>query len=315
MKTRDIHPALSSEPLFQKARAYIHRALGRKSSGDLDEYQLWASLALELLGKAALSSVHPSLVADPTHFQSLFAASGIHIATDVKTIAAHTLFERLRHLSAGFDESVKTFCNNISQRRNAELHSGEAPFRTMKLDAWEARYWHACQQILDIMDSSLDEWLGADKAKAPKDILDHAQKAVAAAVTVRIETAKITFLARKKKEQADALAEASGKSAYHYRNLFKLMSDHEWEATCPACGGKAFLAGVQVSEEISETNPDEFGGVWEMVEKSFVAEEFHCPVCDLVLNSHDEIRAAGLPEDHSETEEREMEYEPEYGNE
>jgi len=31
----------------------------RTVSGDLDEYQLWASLALELLGKAALARIHP----------------------------------------------------------------------------------------------------------------------------------------------------------------------------------------------------------------------------------------------------------------
>ena len=46
---------------------YALWAFRSKKGGDVDEYQLWSSLALELLGKAALASIHPSLVADPTH--------------------------------------------------------------------------------------------------------------------------------------------------------------------------------------------------------------------------------------------------------
>lgn len=108
----DLLPALGSDQLYAKSQAYITRALHRKGSGELDEYQLWASLALELLGKAALSSIHPSLIVDPTHYPSLFAAARVNFTTDVKTIGAHTLFERLRHLSARFDERVRGFCNS-----------------------------------------------------------------------------------------------------------------------------------------------------------------------------------------------------------
>ena len=61
----------------------------------MGEYQLWASLALELLGKFALAQIHPCLVADPQSSVSLFAAAGVNIGTDVKTISAKTVFERL----------------------------------------------------------------------------------------------------------------------------------------------------------------------------------------------------------------------------
>jgi hypothetical protein len=59
-----ISTALASETLLGKSKAYIARALVAKARKELGEYQLWASLALELLGKAALSSVHPCLVAE-----------------------------------------------------------------------------------------------------------------------------------------------------------------------------------------------------------------------------------------------------------
>lgn len=313
MSENNLLPALSSDAIFGKSKRYIQKALLRKESGDLDEYQLWASLALELLGKSALAQIHPSLIVDPTHFQSLFAASGVNISTDVKTIAAHTLFERLRHLRPAFDEKVKIFCNAIAQRRNAELHSGEAPFRSMRTDAWEAQYWHAAQIILEMVKSSLDDWLGASQAETPKTILKHAFEAKRQAVIIRVERAREFFESRKKADRENALAEADSRHAYHYRNLFTLIGDNEWATKCPACGGKAFLTGTQIEEAVVDTYGNE-DGAWESVEKTFSAEQFHCPVCDLFLDGTEEIEAAGLDVYHSENDEREMEYEPGYGN-
>lgn len=313
MTGNPMQPALDHDALFNKAKIYIGKALIRKEAGDTDEYQLWASLALELLGKAALAKIHPSLIVDPTHYESLFAASGINISTDIKTITAKTLFERLRHVIIAFDESVKKFCTGISLRRNAELHSGETPFRTMRLEAWEAQFWHASQTILEYMEATLENWLGASQAEAPKAILKHAAEAKRQAVTIRIQRAKETFEARKKADREASLREAENRSAFHYKSLFTLVSDHEWECPCPACGGKAFLAGVQVDEDILDTYGDE-DGAWEQVETSYAAEQFRCPVCDLFLDGSDEVEYAGLDTEHSETEEREMQYEPEYGN-
>ncbi|ESY62403.1 MULTISPECIES: hypothetical protein [Mesorhizobium] len=132
----DVFIAINGDALHAKSKVYISRALTRKAAGELDEYQLWPSLALELLGKAALARKHPSLVVDPTHWQSMFVAAGINVTTDVKTISAKTLFERLAHLVPRFDKTIQKFCQEIAERRNTELHSADLPFRTMRLDAW-----------------------------------------------------------------------------------------------------------------------------------------------------------------------------------
>jgi hypothetical protein len=313
MKPPLLMPAVSSEAIFAKSKAYMQRALRCKKADDLDEYQLWASLALELLGKTCLARIHPSLIVNPQDQISLFAASGLTLGTDIKTIATHTLYDRLRHITKGFDESVKRFCDDISQRRNAELHSGELPFKEMKLEAWEGRYWHAAQLILDRMDSSLEEWLGADQAKVSKELLAHAQKALIDAALVRIERAKEQFLNRKRKERDEALEAARNKESYHYSGLFQLVEDAAWEAQCPACGGKAYIAGIQVEEVVlGDFSGDEEE---EMVDKHYAGEEFRCPVCNLHLASQAEIEAAGLDPWHVETEVRERRYEEEYNNE
>ena len=313
MKKGETKPAIDKEALIGKSKAYMRRAIRCKNEDDLDQYQLWASLALELLGKATLAGIHPSLIVDPNHYQSLFAASGINISSDIKTIGANTLFKRLGHLSPSFDENVKKFCDTISQRRNAELHSGEVPFQSMKLDTWERQYWHAARLILEMSESSLDEWLGADQAQAPKEIVEQAREATSHAVQIRLQYAANDFEKQKKSIREEALALAEIKSAYNYQGLFSLSGDLEWESICPVCSGKAFMSGMQYGEEIVETDLHE-GALWEIVEKEFVAEEFHCPVCKLYLRSQAEIEAAGLVTEHTDADEREVEYEPDYGN-
>ena len=82
------NPALERDALYAKSQVYIRRGFRAQEDADTEEYQLWASLALELLGKAALAKVHPALVADPTHTASLFAACGRQLSPDIKTITA-----------------------------------------------------------------------------------------------------------------------------------------------------------------------------------------------------------------------------------
>lgn len=308
----DVFIAINGDALHAKSKFYISRALARKGAGDLDEYQLWASLALELLGKAALARKHPSLVVDPTHWQSMFVAAGINVTTDVKTIAAKTLFERLAHLVPRFDKTVQKFCQDIAERRNAELHSADLPFRTMRLDAWEAHYWHACDTILNAMGSSLEQWLGAADSKAPRQLLDEAANALQSAVKLRVEAAKDQFEALKKAERERLAVEADMRQPQNQVGLFKGRYDEIWIEYCPACKCRAFMTGEQTGEEISEERDEH--AMWEVVDREFVGEEFRCPTCELTLMGSDEIDASGLSYIHEDQQEREMEYEPDYGN-
>src|SRR5438045_2960097 len=109
-------PALDREALYAKSQVYIRRGFRAKSDNNTEEYQLWASFALELLSKAALAKVHPALVADPTHHQSLFAACGCQISADLKTITAKTVFERLGHIEKAFDLRHQKFCGQLALR-------------------------------------------------------------------------------------------------------------------------------------------------------------------------------------------------------
>jgi hypothetical protein len=311
-KAPTVTTALSPDALMGKSQAYIGRALAAKAAGSMGEYQLWASLALELVGKAALAKIHPCLVADPQSYVSLFAAAGMNVGTDIKTIIAKTLFERLTHVSKRFDEKTKDFCTNMSLKRNAELHSGEAPFEGTVPSSWEGRYWHTAEIILEACDSSIETWLGADKAKAPKELLAEYTHATEEAAKVRVEMASEAFAARPKKEREEAHARAAAIDIWNMRRSFRLLADDIWETQCPACKSRSFLAGVKYDEEVSEDDDED--PYEELVDVSYAAEEFMCPSCGLHLDSRDAIKAVGLEVDHVETETRQREYEPDYGN-
>lgn len=244
----------------------------------------------------------------------MFAAAGLNIGTDLKTITAKTLFERLSHISTRFDKKTQEYCMNMSLRRNAELHSGEVPFEGVVPSSWEGRFWHTAHIVLEAKGLTIEQWLGASDAKAPKDLLENYAHALAEATKVRIETAGEEFGKRPKKEREEALERASAITTWQMRKAFNLIThDGIWEEKCPACGSRSFIAGVKYAEEVSDEYDRDFPEE-ETVEIYLVAEEFLCPSCALHLESREEIEAADLQVEHTEVDVRRREYEPDYGN-
>lgn len=313
--TQVVNIALSSAALFQKSKVYISRGLGAKSGDSADEYQLWASLALELLAKSSLSAVHPALIADPTHYQSLFAACGHEISPDVKTISANTLFERLTHISKEFDKRIQTFCVQMALRRNSELHSGESPFSASAAESWEAKFWYAAHTILQMQGKDFENWLGSEDAASKREVLVETRAAVRMMVSTRVAHAREDFEQRHKNQaKREEIIEASKsiKPWEHWKE-FRYLLDRYIVHECPACHGFGVLGGSKFGEYVSEEqHPDD--PFTEYVEVEYSSEEFLCPVCQLHLRGTLEIYATDLPGEFTETEEREREFEPEYGN-
>lgn len=311
-----MNPSLEPDALYAKSQVYIVRGFRARAAGDFEEYQLWASLSLELLGKAALANVHPALIADPQHYQSLFAACGRRISPDVKTIIAKTLFPRLGHIDKSFDTRRQNFCEQMSLRRNAELHSGESPFSGMKPELWEPEFWGTIVVMLEMQKQNLEAWLGAENAKAPAELIERAKQARAFAVADRIKRARDDFEAKyKNPAQREKVVDAA--KSYRWWQApddYRLDADEASQHECPACGAVAQLLGTLWNEEVIDEHYDE-DGCWETVAKDYSVEEFICPACRLHLYGTDEIAAAALPESFTENSDRVREFEEEYMNE
>jgi len=87
------------EALWAKAKVFLNRAMDPGPERAFDEQALWASAALELLGKAALARVSPLLIAEPTEDgANLLIATGLIEGT-----------ARLAAVSADLGISRRTF--------------------------------------------------------------------------------------------------------------------------------------------------------------------------------------------------------------
>lgn len=317
-------PTLSHDALYAKSQAYMCRGFRAHQAGDMEEYQLWASLAMELVGKAALAKIHPALVADPTNFPSLFAACGRSITTDIKTITAKTLFERLSHVTKEFDARYKGFCEQMALCRNAEIHSGESPFSGIRAEAWEAEFWGAAEAILRCQERDLSSWLGTQNAKAPLETVRQVNEGMERAIQARIERYRKSFEVENKhpNERKKRIEESSG---FNYSTWTFRFPDGEIKRyLCPACGGLGALNGSFWDEDIVETDSGvayetDDGNLYqelptEFVEETFTVEEFACATCKLSLYGTKEIAAADFPPDFTRRETRVRDFEPDYGN-
>ena len=157
------------------------------------------------------------------------------------------------------------------------------PFEASLPSSWEGRFWHTAQIILEACDQTIESWLGADQARAPKQLLSEYVHAVEEAAKVRVETAAELFASWTKKARQEAHAKADALTSWEMRRNFRLVADQIWETKCPACKAKAFLAGVKYNEEPSDEEGEEYEE--EMVDIFYVAEEFECPSCHLHLDS------------------------------
>lgn len=308
------------DALFAKSKIYISRSLAFRDTGDFEQCQLWASFSLELLGKAALASIHPALVASPDCTKSLFAACGRPFAADLKSIPAHTLWSRLRHVSPAFDTKAEAFCSELARRRNAEVHSGESPFTGMSLDSWWKEFCKTCKTLLTAQSRTVEEWIGPAEAAAVEEVIAARLAAIAHAVRVRIERCRSVFDERYPPGSPLRTAILADKSRnWVWPDAAPADTDMTQSQNCPACEQLSVLACKRMHEELIPSAPDEEEAEedeWvSHVNVIYQALEFHCGVCGLVLRGRDELTAAGIDVDIESEEELEVEFSEEYGNE
>jgi hypothetical protein len=314
------NPALERDALYAKSQVYVRRGFRAQADKDTEEYQLWASLSLELLGKAALAKVHPALVADPLPLPILVRCLWSPAFARHKDNHSENTLLAAESSRKAFDSRHQKFCEQMAIRRNAELHSGESPFSGMSPEAWEREFWGAVETVLSMQDEALESWLGAEDSKTPAKIIEQAAQALDWAVKHRVARCKEDFLKKyQDPKQRQAVVDGSEKLRWN---------DLSWHGSsrcdCPACSSTGFVGGTLWNEEVVATEPGWYGTddcgedygdpPMETVEKSYTIEIFECPVCGLHLYGTKEIAAAGLPEDFTEREDREMEFGEEYGN-
>lgn len=310
--------AFDHQSLWNKSKVFVDRAMRARDNGDSLEFHLWATIALELLGKATLARLHPSLVADPSHFPSLLAACGRQNTPSLKSITAKTVFDRLKSVVHAFDERMEKECMLMANRRNAELHSGETPLVGLEPKAWVPAFWRVSKVLIADQGQSLEDWLGVEEAQRVDAILADAAELTRQTVLARISR-RSTDMDIRFPPATDERREAEARAnARPIPISYDQSADTYEDTTCPACRMKGWLFGSLRDEEVITVEGEtdlEWGPMhFEIVQLTYDVEEFRCPECGLRLEGRDEIAIAGLPPEIEREEEQEPDYGPEYGN-
>jgi hypothetical protein len=133
--------------LWLKAKTFIDKANELEHSDS--DFGLWSALALELLGRAALSNIHPALNADPKDEGNLFYTFGLSPAKQPRSIPAHSVAPRLEKFIKGFGTPQSAVFDYMAVRRNIEIHTGDLGFDGIQAGTWLPGFYSACKVLCE----------------------------------------------------------------------------------------------------------------------------------------------------------------------
>jgi hypothetical protein len=296
------------DALWLKAKLFLNHAMDSDDLCTFEERALWASLALELLAKAALAHVSPLLIATPQEDGTnlLIAAGLLGGEARFKSIPAHTLFGRCQKAFKPFSEKEAV---QIAQARNEYLHGAGVGFGGIPEEAWWARFWSQVAILVDHLDDDLDGLVGSDRVAVVNRFL---------ALNARNLEHRLESLLERARQRLNLRGSVNPpawveREFASTRDLTAGMS-HRTDATCPACGAAGVLEGDEVSDydlRFERTNDDDYDS-W--VDLTVDAEYFTCGNCRLTLDSYELLEQAELPTTFPDVGDISDYAEPDYGN-
>jgi len=272
-----------AEGLWLKARLFMNRSLDDDT--EFEEAAFWACSALELLGKAALSRVSPSLIAQPNDDgTSLMIASGLVDDFDgFMSVQAKTVWSRC---SRAFPQFNKGDAHEISLGRNAYIHSASLGFDVIPAAAWWPKFWALATVLIAHCDSTLEEFVGPTRAAAAEKHLETNRANLQRKLRSLLENARL----RLRLSQSDSMTRQVRQEWSRFAPLAWMYSE---DVECPACEGVALIGGDEIDErEVHDmyAEHDEAAGVRLTIPTSGLS----CDTCHLELDDLDLISAAGV---------------------
>lgn len=272
-----IHP-WSEDALFQKAVLYVQHM--ESTTADDWQFGFWSALSLELLARAALAHISPTLLADTSNWRNLSYALGREPTTkkfSPTSVGTKEVLGRLNELLPAFTEEIAGFCTKHVDKRNAELHSGEVAFAAYGTSRWLPKFYQACKVLLESIGKTLSDLI-SDAATA-QTIIDSLRDAAAKAVNQDIKAHAQVWSNRSDEERRDATAQAT---AWATR-----QAGHRVE--CPACISPALLQGMPSGPVTTNVSEEEV-----MQRQTVLPSTFECIACGLRITGLSKLSACGL---------------------
>lgn len=252
-----------------------------------DERALWASAALELLGKAALSRVSPLLIAEPTEdgVNVLIATGLIEGTAKFSSVRASTIFKRCQRAFRPFSAADAM---KIAESRNEYLHGSGLGIATLAPEVWWPHFWSQAIILVTAQDRQLEDLVGIDREPIVESYL--AQNAE------HVEQRTESLINRAKQRLAQFRAGTlSAKVQLEWIANPDLTAGLRYSVPepCPACGSAGTLEGDDSSDMTYDYDEDDPGSRWATA--TVPGDHFSCSTCHLVLDGYELIVQADLP--------------------
>lgn len=270
-----------SARLLEKAQLYATYA--NESDRDSPLFGLWSSLYVELLCRAALAKIHPSLLADPTDGKNILYAFGVPFKGEPISIPAKTVYHRCQALVGGFDEQCQSHCMLMARARNAELHSAEAAFAPLRHNRWRAEHFRVTTILCKFLNVDILEFFEKQEIDDLAEQLVNNTKELEGRVKAKVDQFRGWF------EKLSDAARIELRQKSEPETIALELEEVTLRTKCPACNSEAVAIGKkELSTKVVVKNDD-------LVKiTTHRTEQFSCRVCKLDL-SKDELVIAGLP--------------------
>jgi hypothetical protein len=290
--------AWDSEGLWKKAKLFMDSASEYDHAAA--EFAFFAALAIECLGRSALTKVHPVLNADPREDANVLYGCGYAFAKP-RSLPAHSVYLRLEKIIDPFQKHHRELCEFLALQRNAHVHTADLPYENLGTEKWLARFYDTVAVLHVFLGKPLAQFLGNQGAAMAAELIKTLNEGVLSAVKAKIAAHKKVFEAKPADEQLK-LKEAVS-------SILASSNPNQHTSTCPACGAKGKLTGMRFKEL-----PEEYSEGELYMEVEYLATSFQCKACELSLGSIEEIAHAGLPTHFKKVESTSLHdlYEPEH---
>lgn len=280
-------PTWDHSALLAKAELYAEQMLTHPKEDWL--FGFWSSLVVELLGRAALAKISPTLLADGKDWNNILYATGGQPTASrftAKSIDTNQVFSRLKEIYPSFTQELENFCAIHSNRRNAELHSGETPFASLKESTWLPAFYSTSDSLLSIMGSDLGSFFGKEEALYAKKIIAAAEDKAAQTVKGLVKAHQTVWKEKDEDEQDALSSQAKVWSAKHFGHRVK----------CPSCECRSLVYG-----EASSAAKKTIDGDTITEKQSYTPNRFECIACGLKLSGLASLHAVGLSDSFTKT--------------
>lgn len=277
----------SHDQFLIKAQRYASKML--EQDQDSWEFGFWSALILEMLARAALSSISPTLLADGKDWNNIYYALGNQPSATKfvpRSANINEILNRLVAILPEFTPEMFNFSIRHANRRNSELHSGALPFDEFGTSEWLPSYYSTVSVLLQSLGHDIAKLFGADEAKAAETLIESLRDETAKSVQANINAHKTVWESKSKDEQEQLQKQAA--------MLATRKTGHR--VNCPACQSTGLVHGTPIGAANTSLEDDLI-----IERQSMLPSQFECSACELKIAGYSRLNACGLGDNFTAT--------------